>query len=403
MGTFDHVHPGQPLGMAAGVYNAMVDAARAHRQAGMMVGGPAARTMADHDAIWVRNNTGSALAQFSAVAIGTPIIVPGDNESEFKQRVTFEAGTPAAGDRGEIAVVIERIPAGKIGRAVKDGVVQCKVNVLNANDQYADLTPGQVYLTSTRGYGEVRMLWKASGTGQQWAVVQLGHRVGAVAWGKIVADGADPVLYQADGTAWTQSDGYPVYAAVNPCSADGLNPVTSVTLYVRLPDQADRETAAATVVAYLVAQDPEGITIGGGTEYLAGYVIEGVNLDQGLPILTDDPCASVHRRMWMSATEPDTAYGYTTGWEIDSAFAGKFPVGHDSEDADFDPVGSASGGKQHSHTGSTGGPDDYVNVQSGAGGQPASSTHTHNVTVGNADPDHLPPFLVVNWIKWVGL
>jgi len=224
-----------------------------------------------------------------------------------------------------------------------------------------------------------------------------------VAWGKIVADDADPVLYQADGTAWTQSDGYPVYAAVNPCSADGLNPVTSVTLYVRLPDQADRETAAATVVAYLVAQDPEGITIGGGTEYLAGYVIEGVNLDQGLPILTDDPCASVHRRMWMSATEPDDAYGYTTGWEIDSAFAGKFVVGHDSEDDDFDPVCSSGGGKQHDHTGSTGGPDDYINVQSGAGGQPASSTHTHTVTVGDADPNHLPPFLVVNWIKWVGL
>ena len=368
-----------------------------------MTGRSAALASADHGVIWVRNNTGAALAQFSAVALGTPIIVPGDNESEFKQRVTFEAGTPAAGDRGEIAIVIERIPAGKIGRAVKDGVVQCKVNVLNANDEYADLTPGQVYLTSTRGYGEARVLWKASGTGQQWAVVQLGHRVGAVAWSKIVADGADPVLYQADGSTWTQDDGYPVYAAVNPCSPDGINPVTSVTLYVRLPDQADRETAAATVVAYLVAQDPEGITIGGGTEYLAGYVIEGVDLDQALPILSDDPCASIHRRMWLSATEPDTAYGYTTGWEIDSAFAGKFPVARASGDADFGTVGGTGGGKQHDHTGDTGWPDDYLNVQSGAGAQPASSTHKHTVTVGDADPNHLPPYLVVNWIKWVGL
>ena len=151
MGTFDHVQPGQPGHISADAYNAAMDAARAHRQAGPLAGHGAALASADHDVIWVRNNTGSALAQFSAVALGTPIIVPGDNESEWKQRVTFEAGTPAVGDRGEVAVVIERIPAGKIGRAVKNGVVQCKVNVLNANDQYADLTPSQTYLTSTRG------------------------------------------------------------------------------------------------------------------------------------------------------------------------------------------------------------------------------------------------------------
>ena len=103
-------------------------------------------------------------------------------------------------------------------------------NVVNSNDDYADLTPGETYLTSTRGYGETRMLWKAAGTGQKWAVVQLGHRVGAVAWGKLIeSSGPLPLCYQADGTAWTKSDGYPVYAAVNPCSPDGLNPVTSVT------------------------------------------------------------------------------------------------------------------------------------------------------------------------------
>ena len=112
MTTFNHVHPGQPLGISAEAHNAMLDAARAHRQAGTLAGREAARAVADRGVIWVRNNTGAALDQFGVVAIGLPIITADANENEFKQRVTFEGGTPAASDTGQFAVVIEAIPAG---------------------------------------------------------------------------------------------------------------------------------------------------------------------------------------------------------------------------------------------------------------------------------------------------
>jgi len=201
MTTFNHVHPGQPLGISAEAHNAMLDAARAHRQAGTLAGREAARAVADRGVIWVRNNTGAALDQFGVVAIGLPIITADANENEFKQRVTFEGGTPAASDTGQFAVVIEAIPAGKIGRAVIAGPVQVKVNVVDEDHEWADVKDSDASQLESGNTGTAKVLHKQSGTGTKWAIVLLAQ-TSASAEIDAQINGGD----QASGFTWTEQE-----------------------------------------------------------------------------------------------------------------------------------------------------------------------------------------------------
>ena len=119
---------GEPLRVPARTWNTFLDAARAHRDRQEDVGREATPAVTDGGIVLLRNNTGAALAQFDVAALGLPIIVPADNEAEFRGRVTFEGGTPSVPeDLGEWAVVLEAIPTDGIGRARVSGLVQARL------------------------------------------------------------------------------------------------------------------------------------------------------------------------------------------------------------------------------------------------------------------------------------
>jgi len=181
--TFDHAHPGQPIsGIPAAAYNAALDAARAYQQSGTLVGRKAALQAAPSE-IWVRNNSAAAVHAFDVLALGLPIIVPADNESEFEQQVMFEGGTPSVpADLGEWAVCLEPIPAGKIGRARASGLCQVRLYVPDGQEEYefADVADGATGYLLLQREGPAQVLWRESGFSSdvedlKWALVRIGR------------------------------------------------------------------------------------------------------------------------------------------------------------------------------------------------------------------------------------
>jgi len=99
------------------------------------------------------------------------------------------------------------------------------------------------------------------------------------------------------------------------------------------------------------------------------------------------------------ATNPTILLGFGT-WV---AFGtGRFLVGIDTSDADFDVVKETGGAKIHKHSVDVAstvseGPSATIEVASGTGATVATSTHTHNVdpaAVDSAIVSNIPPYIV---------
>jgi len=171
------VKPGDPLAIPAEAFNAFIDAARdvqarrlAQRQGAQPAQDPGTTV------VLVRNDSGADRDRFDVLGISGPLIAPSDDLDAFKSRVTLTGVTPADPTHvGRFAVLTEPVADGEIGRAVISGVVPVKVSVADADaadwaDICADVT---AYLTAGPT-GSARVLWRAGGTGQQWALVFLG-------------------------------------------------------------------------------------------------------------------------------------------------------------------------------------------------------------------------------------
>jgi len=171
--------------------------------------------------VLVRNDTGATLDRFDAVALDGPLVDPADNASQFTARVAFSAAAPDP-DK-PVAICQQPIKAGKIGPAAVAGVSICKIDVAVEAHGYAVAETGSAILASA-SLGPVEILWKAAGTGPQWAVVRLGAERtppnDEIRGGKILE------MYADDGTvipspSITAGMGYPVYAKVRTDADDG--------------------------------------------------------------------------------------------------------------------------------------------------------------------------------------
>ena len=176
------VSAGDPLNIPASTFNTFIDAAKDYRERSQNKGRDAAAAMPSAGVVLVQNATNSDLAQYAVLAIQEPIIDDATNESEYKQRVALVGREPTADDAGKIAVLLEPLPAGKIGRGVVDGVVQCQVEIPDADTtKYADVTTGETgKLKASNRSGASRILHvtvDASGSfpATAWAIVRIGN------------------------------------------------------------------------------------------------------------------------------------------------------------------------------------------------------------------------------------
>ncbi len=174
------VRSGEPLAIPARAYNAFVDAALAHREAASSLRSRAPHGRAsrpDHAAtILVRNDSGADIPRFGILGLDSPVIGPDDNLASFQNQPAFSGSTPAAGTHeGRFAVVQQPLASGAIGPAVVDGLSVARINVADASHTYADVADGDATQLLSSAAGSARILWIASGTGTQWALVSLGH------------------------------------------------------------------------------------------------------------------------------------------------------------------------------------------------------------------------------------
>lgn len=264
------VLPGDPFAPSAAAWNAMLDAAR--KIASMEAETAGARgTRPSPSEVLVRNSTGAARDAGDIVGLGAPLFTPADNLSEFRFRPTMIGELPAATHAGRFAVLLESIPAGKIGRAATAGLAVCRISASGSGD-FADVKVGDATQLQLGGAGSARIVWREPGTtGTKWAVVRLaggssGPFVARVVSSTVIT-AAKSWLYQVRRvTATTGGVFADVVGAVNESAVNGaenradapgiygvgMRPPAGVVME-RMPIEPD--------VVVTVVPDPSGVNV----------------------------------------------------------------------------------------------------------------------------------------------
>jgi hypothetical protein len=215
---FRKVATGQPLRVPAIAYNAMIDAALDFKNRRDNGRGQTINRFPEAGIILVKNGGETNLDRFEIMELSAPILDADDNINEFQASVKMSGGVPAsAAPWNSVAILLQPIAAGSIGKAVISGVVVCQVNMVRSTDTYADITPGESgYLTSST-CGPAEILWADTsddsgdeGTGGDyeggddsdasdpvWAVVRIG-RTEAQSQVVFVDDGTDATMQVAN-------------------------------------------------------------------------------------------------------------------------------------------------------------------------------------------------------------
>ena len=122
--------------------------------------------------VLVENNTGADLDTGEVVKLLNPKTLPTDDEVLWETQKVILAGTPDATTVGG-AIVAEPIPDNELGLAYLSGVVACTVNVTHASLTRCDAVNLNTKL-ETKLEGSHDIVWRSTGTGDQYAYVRMG-------------------------------------------------------------------------------------------------------------------------------------------------------------------------------------------------------------------------------------
>lgn len=176
------VKAGDPLTITARDWNqiaSMVEFAAEGRYA--EAGGQAA--VNGSRVVLIKNSTGTDVSRWEILGISGLLYMPTQNASQFRRRelLVASASLSHASHFARFAVAQQPIDNGTIGRAVISGLTRCKVNVRDADHRFAD-----VYKSTTKvkldsaDYGSARIIAAESGTGEKWALVEIGSLGGSL-------------------------------------------------------------------------------------------------------------------------------------------------------------------------------------------------------------------------------
>lgn len=181
----EKVRPGQSFKVKASTWNSFIDAAEHVKMRRGGMGGEVQRKDTKSGIVVARNATGQTLEQFAAISLGDLIIKPADNEPEFRGNPpVFEAAALAAGK--PFAILQRPLENEECGPAMLVGITPAKITVSNEAHKFA--SPGSGVLNSSNS-GLAQILWKEDGTGEKWAVLQLGISEGYSGYFKVSASG----------------------------------------------------------------------------------------------------------------------------------------------------------------------------------------------------------------------
>jgi len=369
--TLKKVRAGDSLKIPAATFNTFIDAARDFQSRTRGLGQKGTPACRRPGIVPVKNNTGSDCDRFAVLGVDAPIFTPSDSEASFKNQTAFKGVIPSAVHAGRFVVLLEPLAAGAIGQACASGVCPVKIDVADADHQFADVRNGCATALASTQAGVASILWKESGTGEKWAIVRIGSPTSATLWGKATSN-------------WVNQSGNGSYVDCNPCKdRDGTDPDTSTTVRVYLPRNGrdeDPNVRADAVIPYEFDGEGDAVCVG---DVLDGKIDKSV-------------------KIWLDAgTIP-------AGWSIFGK--GKFLVGYDDGDTDYDAVGKTGGFKKHGdtendHPGHENHTHPLPTCQTGDTGSAGNLLNGLDSGVQNevfqhtGDADNRPPFTTVVWIK----
>lgn len=193
--AFRKVRPGEPLQIAAQAWNQVIDqvTTRPRFDASTSPFPPI------NFQVRCRNSTSGDVARWGVLQITGVLETPTGATGASGATGSMDAGTmsflaypgivgvtPTDTAGARYVVATQPIKAGEIGMAAIDGVVQVKLDVQSASDNFATVKSGSVEQMKTASSGDASVLWKESGTGTKWGLVRIGAGSGGgVKIGKI--------------------------------------------------------------------------------------------------------------------------------------------------------------------------------------------------------------------------
>ena len=246
----EKVKAGDSVVIRASTWNAFIDAANFTQQMKQNRLGYGLKSGNGFGIIPLKNCESQTYDRFSALVITGICITPDTNRDEFVSCPAVFQGNKMTEDREDkpYAITLEPIQAGEIGRAMIMGITPAKVTVNDSEDGYAvpkaGSSSGEMESATT---GVARILWKGSGSGSQWCILQLG--------GAGSGEGGEKAL-MCKVTGGSATAGYQVTVYPNGRSDEGT--VYSALLF--LPDLAlDADLPSGTwIIGHKCAIDSTG-------------------------------------------------------------------------------------------------------------------------------------------------
>lgn len=163
---------GQELKFFSSEHNSFIDAADdlKQRQDNFNVPGKIANTKPG--IVDVQNISGETVDQYHYMVVEKFIFKPEDNESGFKNEVSFKVNIFDEDNEDHVGaalvVLLQPIKDEAVGLAMIVGSSQIRVNIKDEAHTYAILKSGETILESSFG-GPVSMVTKEEGEGEKWA------------------------------------------------------------------------------------------------------------------------------------------------------------------------------------------------------------------------------------------
>lgn len=124
--------------------------------------------------IRIKYTDSDTLSIFSAVALIDLAIKPKDNNFVYNIPTLQATKVTTDNEKKPFAICVEPAQKDKLTKAVLTGVVPAKVSIKDSTHEFAKPTVGGNGTLESCATGTARIVWKASGTGEQWCVLQLG-------------------------------------------------------------------------------------------------------------------------------------------------------------------------------------------------------------------------------------
>lgn len=168
------IQRGQVLsGIPSNSWNAFVDATR---KINALVGRGNGQASSDQGStvfIQVRNDTDALVPVGGILVLSDVLFLPADRESVVFEGLQFSGLAPdSTGTDYFYVVALEPIAEGKIGRGVIQGASWARINLTSEDHGFVKHGSNPDYLVSNEFRGRP-IIWRALGTGEQWAIVGL--------------------------------------------------------------------------------------------------------------------------------------------------------------------------------------------------------------------------------------